>query len=1101
MSDIYVFGPDDESNDYSTMGLVGALTPTSCKFQEVANGDSLITMEHPKDEFGRYAALEKGNILIVPVPVRTTPEIQNGSCVTTVWTYKVKPLDQLTSASQRTLYKKSTGSGKMKVMQAGDVVTVVSKPPTELGSDRWKAKTKYGTGWIDPNGVELITEHKIDNNANAIEEIQSPWTITPQIFRIYETTKNLDSITVSARHITYDLNYDICHWLVGAENSVSLQYAINQILACGYTDTSRFSVYTNVANEKIGGRYRAKTIIGAYLDAEDGVCAQYNVCMVRDNHDMYFLHDPGINRGVRLQYSKNLTGITFKSSDDEVITRIVPIGEYENGLELGIGDTVATQYIDTPNASKYPIKHVCYYKCNNAKVGQKDTNGGKVTIEVARARMRKQAQDLIDNGCDVPKIEMEVEFVNLGDTVEYAQYKNLENAFLFDYVIVQHPDFSIDVTARIVEINWDCILDRMVSSKIGSVGETIANTGIASWQIPTGFSGSKIGDGTISSGALSDGIINARHVQAESINTDALQAGCVTAIKIAANAITADKLDADTVDAKIANIVLANLTTANIQNANISWADIETLNAAIANISKAHINDADIDWANITKLTAVVGEIAVAKIQNATISTAQIDNLAAVIASAVHLEVQTGNFTLAEIKNLLSNALILQEGVADSMMITNLAVTSANLLNATIDKLVLKGSDGKYYRVFIGADGTIQTEEVTVTDGEIEAGETGDGRQIVATTANVGSLNATTVKASQAIIGTIFTESLTAGKITANEALIASMTAPLLYTTAITALGNSLDLSANESIRLTVGSSLATATVEYALSDSRTEAPETGWSATAPEWVDGKYMWQRTTWTKRDGTKTVSDPTCIAGATGAKGEDGTGIASVTAEYYLSTSKDEPTGGEWLETPPTWTTGKYMWTRTKITYKNPPSTETTEPVCDSTWEITNGLKDDIDAVSNAAETALGLAEVAQDAANGAQETANGAQESANQANERASILETQLTLTQEGLSVVRTETIPGLEGRVETIESGVHIAGSEIGIYTSDSPFRNTITNNGWVISEDGAPIITCAETKLTAPRVMVSDAFIIGGLAWKPGEDKHVRLLKYGRLS
>lgn len=1101
MSDIYVFGPDDESNDYSTMGLVGALTPTSCKFQEVANGDSLITMEHPKDDFGRYAALEKGNILIVPVPVRTTPEIQNGSCVTTVWSYRVKPLDQLTSTSQRTLYKKSTGSGKMKIMQAGDVVTVVSKPPTELGSDRWKAKTKYGTGWIDPNGVELITEHKIDNNANAIEEIQSPWTITPQIFRIYETTKNLDSITVSARHITYDLNYDICHWLVGAENSVSLQYAINQILACGYTDTSRFSVYTNVANEKIGGRYRAKTIIGAYLDAEDGVCAQYNVCMVRDNHDMYFLHDPGINRGVRLQYSKNLTGITFKSSDDEVITRIVPIGEYENGLELGIGDTVATQYIDTPNASKYPIKHVCYYKCDNAKVGQKDTNGGKVTIEVARARMRKQAQDLIDNGCDLPKIEMEVEFVNLGDTVEYAQYKNLENAFLFDYVIVQHPDFNIDVTARIVEIDWDCLLDRMVSSKIGSVGETIANTGIASWQIPTGFSGSKIGNGTISSSALSDGIINARHVQAESINTDALQAGCVTAIKIAANAITADKLDADTVDAKIANIVLANLTTANIQNANISWADIETLNAAIANISKAHINDADIDWANITKLTAAVGEIAEAKIKNATISTAQIDNLAAVIASAVHLEVQTGSFTLAEIKNLLSNALILQEGVADSMMITNLAVTSANLLNATIDKLVLKGSDGKYYRVFIGADGTIQTEEVTVTDGEIAAGETGDGRQIVATTANVGSLNATTVKASQAIIGTIFTESLTAGKITANEALIASMTAPLIYTTAITALGNSLDLSANESIRLTVGSSLATATVEYALSDSRTEAPTTGWSATAPEWTDGKYMWQRTTWTKRDGTKTVSDPTCIAGATGAKGEDGTGIASVTAEYYLSTSKDEPTGGEWLETPPTWTTGKYMWTRTKITYKNPPSTETTEPVCDSTWEITNGLKDDIDAVSNAAETALGLAEVAQDAANGAQETANGAQESANQANERASILETQLTLTQEGLSVVRTETIPGLEGRVETIESGVHIAGSEIGIYTSDSPFRNTITNNGWVISEDGAPIITCAETKLTAPRVMVSDAFIIGGLAWKPGEDKHVRLLKYGRLS
>ena len=86
MSDIYVFGPNDEENDYSTMGLVGALIPTKCEFTEVTNGDSSIEIEHPLDEFGRYCALVNGNILNIPVPVHTTPEIQNGSCVTTVWT-------------------------------------------------------------------------------------------------------------------------------------------------------------------------------------------------------------------------------------------------------------------------------------------------------------------------------------------------------------------------------------------------------------------------------------------------------------------------------------------------------------------------------------------------------------------------------------------------------------------------------------------------------------------------------------------------------------------------------------------------------------------------------------------------------------------------------------------------------------------------------------------------------------------------------------------------------------------------------------------------------------------------------------------------------
>lgn len=432
-------------------------------------------------------------------------------------------------------------------------------------------------------------------------------------------------------------------------------------------------------------------------------------------------------------------------------------------------------------------------------------------------------------------------------------------------------------------------------------------------------------------GAVDGGLLRAGTVVAR-----ALAAGSVTAEKIASGAITADKIAAGALTAE----------------------EIRALTAHLEKVAAEELT-ADALYAALAKVQALAAD-------SITADTIQTDALAAALGRFVSLYAGTGEFDLATIQNLLSNALILQEGVADSMMITNLAVTSANLLNATIDKLVLKGSDGKYYRVFIGADGTIQTEEVTVTDGEIEAGETGDGRQIVATTANVGSLNATTVKASQAIIGTIFTESLTAGKITANEALIASMTAPLIYTTAITALGNSLDLSANESIRLTV---------------------------------------------------------------------------------------------------------------------------------------QGVRDDIDEVSGATETALGLAEVAQETADNAQETANGAQESANQANERAGALETQLTLTQEGLSIVRTETIPGLESRVETIESGVHISGSEIGIYASDSPFRNTITNNGWVISEDGAPIITCAETKLTAPRITVSDAFIIGGLAWKPGEDKHVRLLKYGRLS
>ena len=164
-----------------------------------------------------------------------------------------------------------------------------------------------------------------------------------------------------------------------------------------------------------------------------------------------------------------------------------------------------------------------------------------------------------------------------------------------------------------------------------------------------------------------------------------------------------------------------------------------------------------------------------------------------------------GEFDLAEVKNLLSEALALEQGTAGSMYITNLAVTSANLLSAMLGKLVLKGEDGKYYQVMIGADGSIHTQEVEPSEAEIEAGETESGQGIVDTNANFADLTAQNIKGNEGIFQAILAQSMTAGKLTAGEAMIASATIPTLYATSIQAIGNSMDLSANESISLIVG--------------------------------------------------------------------------------------------------------------------------------------------------------------------------------------------------------------------------------------------------------------------------------------------------------
>lgn len=250
---------------------------------------------------------------------------------------------------------------------------------------------------------------------------------------------------------------------------------------------------------------------------------------------------------------------------------------------------------------------------------------------------------------------------------------------------------------------------------------------------------------------------------------------------------------------------LSNLDDSNISRAGISLTKIQGVDAELARITQAEIGKVKIGAAQIQDLKAQVAQIVTAVIQTAVIDWAQIEELKAAIIEVLHAEIQVGAFTLAEVKNLLAEALVLKKGTAESMYITNLAVTSANLLSAMLGKLVLKGEDGKYYQVMIGADGTIHTQEVQPSEAEIEAGETESGQGIVDTSANFADLTAQNIKGNEGIFQTILAQSMTAGKLTAGEAMIASATIPTLYATSIQAIGNSMDLSANESISLIVG--------------------------------------------------------------------------------------------------------------------------------------------------------------------------------------------------------------------------------------------------------------------------------------------------------
>ena len=138
---------------------------------------------------------------------------------------------------------------------------------------------------------------------------------------------------------------------------------------------------------------------------------------------------------------------------------------------------------------------------------------------------------------------------------------------------------------------------------------------------------------------------------------------------------------------------------------------------------------------------------------------------------------------------------------------------------------------------------------------------------------------------------------------------------------------------------------LKSSSVQYYLSTSLTSLSGGSWQDTAPEWTQGKYMWQRMKYTYTDDSVTYGTASCVAGAKGDTGEQGpqgpqgmkgdtgnsgVGVSKIT-NYYLAINS--ATGV--TNTMTGWTTTiqnvssdkKYLWNYEKVDYTNNTSTKT------------------------------------------------------------------------------------------------------------------------------------------------------------------------------
>ena len=747
-----------------------------------------------------------------------------------------------------------------KFCRLDDQIYMIGNPPGEhiyafVGEDpdpqqpyAGEFKKKPVTGFVrredfDALNIETVP---IPSTFAGLEAEMVPTRLMGQLFRIVEVVENEDYVEVTARHVWYDNLKNYTLWEVDKEHKDTdytaaavcrnvLTNAISKVgshVASDCTDTKKGAEFD----------YKNKNLVECFLDPEKGICAKFGLSLIRYNWDFYCLKEVGYDRGFVVENGKNLLGVERTESIENLVTRVAPIGKDDKGDIVWL-DYNGKKYVDSQYIGDYSYPHVEIYD-----TGLKIGDGGVTQQNIQEKLLEAGRKRFTDDKVDLPEVEMTIEFISLGDTEEYRQYRGLDKVYLYDILTIHDTVRGYSYTAQVVGVEHDILTGMLNSVTIGKLDNWDGTRKIATWQVPQ-VDGGNIRFRSIQQGAFVEGAIQAQDIgeavisyvhiaeatidsltadsieavtaqiheiiagsitaddiTAGSITTETLAAGAITAEKIAAEAITTDKLEAGAVTA--GKIAAGAITTEKLDAYAVTAAKIAADAVTADKISAGAISASKIDTTDLSAINATLGtaNIADARIAIADINYAQVKDLNA----------QSAYFGQA----------VIQEGLANKLFIPRLSVVYAQIVSATISDLVIQATNDNFYKLDVDLSGNVTATQITPSSQEIEQGHTADGRTIYLGTDIVAEdLNTTNIYASHALMDEITANIINVDQLFAREATIGKI--------------NAMDLSSNTYIQATIGNWQSGSTITQTISSISSRISSLGYgtiyySATEP---------------------------------------------------------------------------------------------------------------------------------------------------------------------------------------------------------------------------------------------------------------------------
>lgn len=279
-----------------------------------------------------------------------------------------------------------------------------------------------------------------------------------QLLRIYNVQKSMLSnlIEFKAEPIWNDTRKHVIHkWdsSVATTAQASFDGAKKKVKPAWDNHFKFQSSVSTVAKQVI----EKANMLEFFGGKEGSVLDAYHGEFVKDNHVLRHVPRLGEDHKLKAVYTKNMTGLDFEIDSQSVLIGVYPYvklpeTEEERDPELHIkGEVLYTEYAD-----QFPSGIVQFVEFKDI---EKEADLRRAAQAWLTQNKKKQS----------PTITGSIEFVALRKQKGYEKFVDLEKVSLGDGVDVWHPDLEIEMSARIVEYDYNVLTDAYEKVVIGEV--------------------------------------------------------------------------------------------------------------------------------------------------------------------------------------------------------------------------------------------------------------------------------------------------------------------------------------------------------------------------------------------------------------------------------------------------------------------------------------------------------------------------------------------------------------------------------------------------------------------------------------------------------